>query len=126
VIRPIRPRLASTLVVLVVLLGLLGVGAAMAHPGADQAPHQGVAAPPLQAGQLVVRGQDSGLRALTERGRRQGPASMSTLVAALVGVLAWAGLGSRIGAWRSAGGAASRGRQRRSWSRAPPRHLQPV
>jgi hypothetical protein len=126
VIRPIRPRLASALVVLAVLLGLLGSGAATAHPGADQRPHQGVAAPPFHAGQFVLRDQDSGLRALTERGRRQGPANTSALVAMLVGALAWAGPGSRTGAWRSAGTAGSRGRPRRPWSRAPPRHLQPA
>ena len=124
--RPFRSRLASALVVLAVLLGLLGSGAALAHPGTDQASQQAVAAAPLHAGQLVVRDHATGLRALAERGRRQGPADTKILVAMLVGMLAWAGLGSRTGAWRPGAGAGPRGRPRRTWSRAPPSHLQPV
>jgi hypothetical protein len=121
-----RARPASALLVVVVLLGLLGSGAALAHPGTDQASQQAVAAAPLHAGQLVVRDHAAGLRALAERGRRQGPADTSMPVAALVGVLAWAGLGSRRGAWRSASAAGPRGLARRTWSRAPPCCLQPV
>ncbi len=121
-----RPRLASALLVLAVLLGLLGWGAAMAPPGADLGPQQGVAAAPLHAGQLVVRDQDAGLRGLAERGRRQGPAHPSALVAAMVAALVWAGLGWRGGAWQSGGAAWSRSRPRRRGSRAPPCHLQPA
>lgn len=125
--RPIRPRLASALVVLAVMAGLLGSGAAAAHHGAaDQGATPAVTAPLLHAGQFVSRDQDSGLRTLAERGRRQGPVPTSALVAMLVGAFVLAGLGSRIGAWRSAAGAGLRGGPRRTWSRAPPRHLQPV
>jgi hypothetical protein len=124
VIRPIRSRLASVLVVLAVLLGLLGAGAAKARQGADQGPDPAVAAPLVHAGQLVSRDQDPGLRNLAERGRRQVPTS--ALVAMLGGALALAGLGSRIGAWRSAAGAGLRGGPCSTWSRAPPRHLQTV
>lgn len=126
VIRPIRPRLASVLVVLAVLLGVLGSGAATAYQGAGQGSNPAVAAALVHAGQFVSRNQDPGLRNLAERGHRQGPVPTSALLAMLVGALALASLGSRIGVWRSAGGAASCGRQRRSWSRAPPCHLQPV
>jgi hypothetical protein len=124
--RPIRPRLASALLVLVVLLGLLGWGAALSPPRADPGSQQGVVASPLHAGQLLVRGQDAGLRAVAERGRRQGPAPTGALVAVVVAALVWAGFAARRGAWRSARGAGPGGRPRRTWSRAPPRLLQPA
>lgn len=124
--RPIRQRPASALLVLAVLLGLLGSGAATAHPQAGRPPSEGVAAPPpLHAGLLVERDQDAALRALAERGRRHGPAHTSVLVAMLAGALVLAARRSRGGAWRSAGAGSCR-RPRRTWSRAPPCHLQPV
>jgi hypothetical protein len=126
VIRPIRPRLASVLVVLAVLLGLLGSGAATAHQGAGQGPNPAVAAALVHAGQFVSPDQDPRLRSLAERGHRQGPVPTSALLAMLVGALALAGLRSRIGVWRSAARAGRCGRPCRTWSRAPPCHLQPV
>jgi hypothetical protein len=126
VIRPIRPRLASILVVLAVLLGVLGSGAATAHQGAGQGSNPAVAAALVHAGQFVSRNQDPGPRNLAERGHRQGPVPTSALLAMLVGALALAGLGSRIGVRRSAARAGQCGGPRRTWSRAPPCHLQPV
>jgi hypothetical protein len=126
VIGTARRRTTSALLVLAVLLGLLGWGAALAHPDPEQASQQAVAASPLHAGQLVVRAQDAGLRALAERGRRQGPGSPSVPVAVVAAALVWAGLTLRGGAWRPGRAAGSRCWPRRAWSRAPPRHLQPA
>jgi hypothetical protein len=123
VIRPTRPRLASVLVVLAVLLGVLGSGAATVRQGVDHGPDPAVAAALFPAGQFVSRNQDSGLRSLAERGRRQGPVPTSALLAMLAGALALAGLGSRVGARRAAAGAGLRGGPCRTWSRAPPCHL---
>jgi hypothetical protein len=126
VIGATRQRTTSALLVLAVLLGLLGCGAALAHPAPEQS-QQGVAASPLHAGQLVVRAHAAELRALAERGRRQGPGSPTSVpVAAVVAALVWAGLTLRGGAWRPGRAAGSRGWPRRTWSRAPPRHLQPA
>ena len=125
-IRPTRPRLASVLVVLAVLFGVLGSGAATVRQGVGQGPDPAVAAPLFPAGQFALRNQDSGLRSLAERGRRQGPVPTSALLATLAGALALAGLGSRVGAWRPAAGAGLRGGPRGTWSRAPPCHLQPA
>jgi hypothetical protein len=126
VLRPIRARLASILVVLAVLFGLLALGVATAHQGAGPLPDPAVAAPPLHPGEVAQRDQDPGLRALAERGRRHGPAPRSAPVAMLAGALLLAGLSSLIGAWRGPARAGLRGRPRRTWSRAPPSHLQPV
>jgi hypothetical protein len=125
-IRPIRSRPAGALLLLAVLLGLLGWGAAVSQRGAEQPSRQGLAAAPLHAGELVPRDPDPAQRALGERGRRQGPARTGGLAALLAGALALAGLGSRSAARRPAGAARPRGRPRRTWSRAPPRHLQPA
>jgi hypothetical protein len=126
VIGATRPRPASALLVLAVLLVLLATDATPAHPLADHGSRHGVTAAPLHARQLVVRDHDAGLRALAERRHRQGPAHLGALVAVIVTALAWAGLGSRRGARRRAGAAGSAGRPRRTWSRAPPCHLQPA
>jgi hypothetical protein len=126
VIGPTRPRLATALVVLSVLLGSLGWGTATAHQGPDHGPNPAVAAPLLHAEQLAARGQDAGPRTLAERGRRPAPLPTSALFAALVGALVLAGLAAGIGAWREHSSAGLRGGPRRTWSRAPPHHLQPV
>jgi hypothetical protein len=114
------------MVVLAVLLGVLGWGVATAHQGAGRGPDPAVAAPLLHAGQFASRDHDPGLRGLAERGRRHGPAPTGAPVAALVGALVLAALWSRIGAWRGPAQAGGRVRPRRTWSRAPPRHLQPA
>jgi hypothetical protein len=126
VIRPIHPRLASILVVLAALFGLLGSGAATAHQGAGPLADPAVASPPLHPGPLAQRDQDPGPRTLAERGRRHGPAPTNAPVAVLAGALALAGLASLVGAWRGPAHAGLRGGPRRTWSRAPPSHLQPV
>ena len=115
-----RPRPASALLVLALLLGLLGPGAVMAQPGAGRAGHQGVAASPLHAVQLVLPDRSAGLLTAAERGQRHGSAWPGASAAALVAALVAAGLGSRSRVWRSLGGAGQRGRPRRTRSRAPP------
>jgi hypothetical protein len=125
VTHPIRSRAIGALPVLAVLLGLLGSGVTAAHPEAGQRPDKGVAAAPLHAGQPVVRDPDAALRAMAERGRRDGPAHTNALVAMLAGALVAAARWSRGGARRLAG-AAGCGRPRRTWCRAPPCRLQPA
>jgi len=120
----IRARPPSALLVLALLLGLLGSGVVVAHPGAGRASHQGVAASPFHAGQLVLPDRNAGLRALAERGHRHGSAGTGTWLAALVAALLPAALASRGRVWRSAGAAGSRGRLRRTRPRAPPSYLQ--
>jgi hypothetical protein len=126
VIRPIHPRLASILVVLAVLFGLLGSGAATAHQGAGPLTDPAVTAPPLHPGQVAQHDRDPEPRTLAERGRRHGPAPTNAAVAMLAGALGLAGLASLIGAWRGTAHAGLRGGPRRTWSRAPPSHLQPA
>jgi hypothetical protein len=120
-----RPRPASALLAVAVLVGLLGPVAAPMQVDAEPASRHGVAAPPLHARQLLVGGRDLERGALVEAGRRQVSARAGGWVAD-VAALASAAPGSRCGRWWSAGAAGARSRPRRAWSRAPPFHLQPI
>jgi hypothetical protein len=126
VIRPIHFRLASVLVVLAVLFGLLASGAVTAYQGGGPIPDLAVAAPPLHPGQVAQHDQAPRLRTLAERGRRHGSAPTGAPVAMLAGAIGLAGLALLIGAWRGPAHAGLRGGRGRTWSRAPPSHLQPA
>jgi hypothetical protein len=126
VIGAIRPRPASAVLVLAVLLALLGPGVALVHPGTHQAPQQHVVAAPVHAAQLGSRDHGAWPRALVGRDHRQASVSTSTLVMVVVATLLSAVVAARRGGWWPAAAAAACGRPRRAWSRAPPCHLQPA